>query len=82
MTPKWFKIRTYSIIRDSSLFFNIKSQARYILTVQRTTSSLYHPLTLPPHSTDDQTEACTTFSWLLISCLLNIASCLASNKHF
>ena len=48
MTPKWFKIRSYSIIRDSSLFFNINSQARYILTVQRTTSSLYHPLTLPP----------------------------------
>ena len=31
VTPKWFKITTNSIIRGSS-FFNIKPQARYILT--------------------------------------------------
>ena len=28
----WFKITTNSIIRESSFFFNFKSQARYILT--------------------------------------------------
>ena len=31
-TPKWFKITTNSIIRGSSFFFNIKPQARCILT--------------------------------------------------
>ena len=37
MTPKWFKITTNSIIRGSSSFFNIKPQARCILTAYRTT---------------------------------------------
>ena len=34
MTLKWFKITANSIAAGSSFFFNIKSQARYILTAQ------------------------------------------------
>ena len=48
MAPKWFKITINSIIRDSTFFFNIKPQARYIFTEWRTTPSpsTFHHSTL------------------------------------
>ena len=61
MTPKRFKITTNSIIRGSSFLFNIKPQARYILTTQTREQ-------LPsssPH-TDGQTKVSVIFSWHLI----------------
>ena len=68
MTPRWFKITTNSITRGSSFFFNIKSQSRYIMSVQKT--FLSPPAPLPthsfPHSTDDQRKEHATFSWYLL----------------